>query len=131
MYARETSQETRTDVLVDAMRHIKLCALVSLTAEGLHASHVPVVIDDQDRNRIILNAHMSRNNPHWRAIGDGADTVAIFQGPHAYITPSWYATKQETGKVVPTWGLHCCSCTWPARGDEGCGLVAPSCQHAD
>jgi len=46
---------------------------------------------------------MARNNGHWRAAGDGAASMAIFQGPHAYISPSWYATKREAGKVVPTW----------------------------
>ena len=104
MYARETSLETRTDVLLDAMRQIKLCALVSTTPDGMQASHVPVVIEQQSDERIVFNAHVSRNNPHWREVGDGAESMAIFQGPHAYITPSWYATKQETGKVVPTWG---------------------------
>jgi transcriptional regulator len=103
MYARETSQENRTDVLIDAMQQIKLCAMVSMTGAGLQASHVPTVVE-RAGDQIVLNAHLSRNNAQWRAIDGPAESVAIFQGPHAYITPSWYATKQETGKVVPTWG---------------------------
>ena len=104
MYARETSKETRTDALLEAMRDIKLCAMVSATANGLQASHVPVLVEQRDDDGIILKAHLSRNNSHWRAIAEPTPTVAIFQGAHSYISPSWYKTKQETGKVVPTWG---------------------------
>ena len=104
MYARETSQETRQEVLVAAMREIKLAAIVSTTPDGMHASHLPVLIDERADGQVTLNGHVSRSNPHWWAIGEAAETVAIFQGAHSYISPSWYQTKAETGKVVPTWG---------------------------
>ena len=104
MYARETSQESRTEVLVAAMRDIKLSAMVSTTPDGLQVSHIPVVVEKTDDDTIVLNGHVSRNNPHWRAIREPAQSVAVFQGSHSYITPSWYQTKAETGKVVPTWG---------------------------
>jgi transcriptional regulator len=57
---------------------------------------------DADRHSLI--GHVSRANPHWKA--DGCESVAIFSGPHAYISPSFYATKTETGKVVPTWNYE-------------------------
>lgn len=104
MYARDTSLESRPDVLVAAMREIKLSAMVSTTGGGLHASHLPVIVEAAADGSIVLNGHLSRNNPHWRAISEPAETVAMFQGPHSYISPSWYETKAETGKVVPTWG---------------------------
>lgn len=104
MYARDTSRESRTDVLIAAMRDIKLCAMVSTTPDGLHATHLPVLVEQTADDRIVLNGHVARNNPHWRAVAQGAASIAVFQGPHSYITPSWYETKQETGKVVPTWG---------------------------
>lgn len=104
MYARDTSLENRPDILVAAMREIKLSAMVSTTDKGLHASHLPVIVEEAADGCIVLNGHLSRNNPHWRAISKPAETVAIFQGPHSYISPSWYETKAETGKVVPTWG---------------------------
>lgn len=104
MYARETSLESRPDVLVAAMREIKLSAMVSTTGDGLFASHLPVIVEEAADGSIVLNGHLSRNNPHWRAITEPTETIAIFQGPHSYISPSWYATKAETGKVVPTWG---------------------------
>lgn len=51
----------------------------------------------------IVVAHMASANPHWRSIGDGAPARLIVGGPEAYISPSWYASKAEHGKVVPTW----------------------------
>ena len=51
----------------------------------------------------MLRGHVARANPIWRDLESDVDTLAIFHGPDAYISPSWYATKQETGKVVPTW----------------------------
>jgi transcriptional regulator len=50
-----------------------------------------------------LRAHLARANPQWQALAEGAECLVVFQGPQAYVTPSWYATKRETGKVVPTW----------------------------
>ena len=104
MYARETSREDREDVLIAAIREIKLAAMVSSAGDDLHASHLPVIVDEAGDGSIVLNGHLSRNNPHWRALSGPARTIAVFQGPHSYISPSFYATKAETGKVVPTWG---------------------------
>jgi transcriptional regulator len=93
--------ETRIDVLHDAIRRAGLATLVSLTADGLIASHVPLLLDPEPAPYGTLIGHLARPNPQGRgAIGEA---LAIFQGPDAYITPSWYATKRETGKVVPTW----------------------------
>jgi transcriptional regulator len=72
-----------------------------LTADGLIASHVPMLLDPEPAPYGTLIGHLARPNPQARgAIGEA---LAIFQGPEAYITPSWYATKRENGKVVPTW----------------------------
>jgi transcriptional regulator len=57
---------------------------------------------DADRHSLI--GHVSRANPHWKA--DGNESVAIFSGPQAYISPSFYVTKTESGKVVPTWNYE-------------------------
>ncbi len=62
---------------------------------------LPLIYDESAHS---LVGHVSRANPHWRA--DGAESVAIFAGPHTYISPSFYATKTETGKVVPTWNYE-------------------------
>lgn len=72
--------------------------LVTHSATGMLVTPLPLLYDP---TRHSLVGHVARANPHWQAAG--ADTVAIFPGPQAYISPGFYATKQETGKVVPTW----------------------------
>ena len=101
MYIPSPFKEERIDVLHDAIRHAGLATLVSLAGDGLIASHIPLLLDPQPAPYGTLLGHLARPNPQARgAIGDA---LAIFLGPDAYITPSWYATKAQTGKVVPTW----------------------------
>ncbi len=51
----------------------------------------------------MLRGHLARANPQWSSYDPSVECLAIFQGPDSYITPSWYETKKDTGKVVPTW----------------------------
>jgi len=103
MYIPRQFREGRPDVLAGAMRDIQLAALVTGGPEGLHVSHVPMVLKEDDKGAWTLETHVARPNPHWRFAGTAAASVAIFQGPQAYVSPSWYATKREHGRVVPTW----------------------------
>ncbi|MEO1161653.1 MAG: FMN-binding negative transcriptional regulator, partial [Pseudomonadota bacterium] len=105
VYARDTSRETRQPVLLDAARAIQLAALVTSTSGGaLKVSHLPLLVSEAVDGSICLCGHFARANDHWKIIEQGnATSVAIFQGPHTYLSPSYYASKQETGKVVPTW----------------------------
>jgi transcriptional regulator len=101
MYVPPLFKEARIDVLHDAIRRTGLATLVTLTQDGLIASHVPLLLDAEPAPYGTLVGHLARPNPQARgAIGEA---LAIFQGPEAYITPSWYVTKRENGKVVPTW----------------------------
>jgi transcriptional regulator len=101
MYIPEPFKEERIGVLHDAIRSAGLATLVSLAADGLIASHIPLLLDPEPAPYGMLLGHLARPNPQARgAIGDA---LAIFLGPDSYIAPSWYATKRETGKVVPTW----------------------------
>jgi len=75
--------------------------LVTHGATGLMVTPLPLLYDE---GRHSLVGHVSRANPHWHA--DGRESVAVFSGPQAYISPSFYATKAETGKVVPTWNYE-------------------------
>ena len=84
------------------MRGRPFAALVSSGASGLYASHLPTVLKNEGDYGTI-ECHLARGNPHWRELAEGNEALMIFQGPEAYITPNWYATKAETGKVVPTW----------------------------
>lgn len=85
-----------------SIRAARLANLVTATAEGLMATSLPLHLEDGEGEHGVLYGHLTKANPQWRTptIGDG---LAIFMGPDAYVTPSWYSTKQETGKVVPTW----------------------------
>ena len=77
--------------------------LVSNGAEGLIANSVPFVLDAAASKLGVLKVHLARANPQWRDLQEHPDTLVVFQGHDHYITPSWYATKRESGKVVPTW----------------------------
>jgi transcriptional regulator len=101
MYVPAHFAEDRIPVLHEAIRACGLATLVTLTADGMIASHVPLLLDPEKPPFGALIGHLARPNPQAReAIGDA---LAIFLGPEGYITPSYYATKRETGKVVPTW----------------------------
>ncbi len=100
MYAPQQFREERRDVLVAAMRDIQFSAIVTSGDDGLHVTHAPTVIREQGE-ALLVEFHVARANPHWQLAG--AQTVAIFQGPQAYIHPGWYESKAEHGRVVPTW----------------------------
>lgn len=89
--------------LHQAIRDTRLATLVTLGGQGLEASHVPILLDEGEGPWGVIRGHLARANPQWRRAAAGTPVLAIFLGPDAYVTPSWYATKRETGKVVPTW----------------------------
>ena len=103
MYVPAHFNESRIDVLHQLMRGTGVAALVSMTADGLIASHAPMMLDPDPAPYGTLIGHLAKANPHARAADPGVETLVIFQGPDGYITPSYYAAKQEHGKVVPTW----------------------------
>jgi len=84
------------------MREARSATLVTATAEGLIGTPLPTILDEREGPYGTLYAHVARANPQWKLAPTG-EAMAIFSGPEAYVTPSWYATKQETHKVVPTW----------------------------
>ncbi len=104
MYQPPHFRETRLDVLHDLIRSEPLGLLVTNGSDGPVANPLPFLLDADTPNGT-LRAHCARANPVWREIQANQDmpVLVVFQGPQAYVTPSWYATKQETGKVVPTW----------------------------
>jgi transcriptional regulator len=85
-----------------AMRASRLATLVTASANGPVATPLPLILDEGEGEYGTLYGHVARANPHWTTPAIG-EAMAIFSGPDAYITPSWYATKAEHGKVVPTW----------------------------
>jgi transcriptional regulator len=84
------------------IRAARLANLVTATADGAIATPLPLFLDESEGEHGVLYGHLAKGNPQWRSAPIG-EALAIFMGPEAYVTPSWYATKQETGEVVPTW----------------------------
>jgi transcriptional regulator len=84
------------------MRARPLATFVSHGALGLYATHLPTVLGD-DAPYGVIECHLARANPHWKDLAEGNEALMIFQGPEGYVTPNWYPSKAEHGKVVPTW----------------------------
>jgi len=103
MYVPTHFREKDLPVLHDAIERSGLSTLVTVSPDGLDASHVPMLLDRKVGPMGTLYGHIARANDQWRRPAGGFPALAIFLGPDAYVTPSWYATKKLTGKVVPTW----------------------------
>lgn len=84
------------------LRDRPLATIVRSGANGLDADPVPLLYDTNEGTHGTLRGHVARANPLWRD-ADGRDVLALFHGPQAYVSPGWYPSKAEHGKVVPTW----------------------------
>lgn len=102
MYQPAHHREDRIDVQHALIQRHPLGLLISSGAEGLLANAVPFLLQPTMGPLGTLECHMARANGQWREI-DGQQVLVVFQGPDSYISPSFYETKRETGKVVPTW----------------------------
>jgi transcriptional regulator len=102
MYLPAHFAQQDVNVLQALMRDHPLATLVADTSQGLSANHVPLLYDSGSGTHGMLLGHVARANPLWQEAA-GREVLAIFHGPQAYVTPSWYASKAEHGKVVPTW----------------------------
>src|ERR1700754_4017540 len=80
-----------------------LAMLISVGAQGPIVSNLPITLDTSAGPYGVIGGHLARANPQWRESDLSIPAVALFSGPDAYVSPSWYPSKQEHGKVVPTW----------------------------
>lgn len=106
MYNPAHFTEKRPELLHALMRDHPLGALVTLGSTGLDANHIPFEFDPTPTAAAphgTLTAHVARANPVWKDFSPDYEVLVIFQGAQAYITPSWYESKKEHGKVVPTY----------------------------
>ena len=103
MYNPPLFAEDRVDVLHAFIRQYPLAAIVTCGTDGPEATHVPVVFHEHVGEKGVLRCHFARANPHWERIRSTPAVLVILQGPNHYITPDWYPSKHQGGKVVPTW----------------------------
>jgi transcriptional regulator len=103
--------------LIKVMRAHPLAQLVTAGPGGLMANPIPFIVAE-DGDALILRAHLARANPQWKEVAAGAEALAIFQSVDHYVTPGWYETKRETGKVVPTWNYVIVQARGPVHVDQ-------------
>lgn len=104
VYVPKHFQEERPEVLLGFLRSCPFGTLVTKTKDsGLEANSIPFVLKNDPPPQGTLQGHVARANAQWKSFDPDLEALVIFQGPQSYISPSWYPTKQETGKVVPTW----------------------------
>ena len=114
MYQPPHFREDDLGVQHALIRAHPLGLLITAGASGPMANPLPFLLEAAP-GKGVLKAHMAKANQQWREIADGAPALVVFQGVESYVTPSWYATKQETGKVVPTWNYAIVQVRGPAR----------------
>ena len=103
MYVPKHFEVTEVRNMHDLMRAFPLATVVTDSSKGMNANHIPMFLMDAPQPYGSLRGHVARLNPVLEDISAKKEALVIFHGPNAYISPSWYATKQEHGKVVPTW----------------------------
>ena len=103
MYTPKAFEVADLALLHAAMKQSELATLVTMTTQGLVATHLPLLLDEAKGEYGTLTGHVSRANLQWRETVPDAEALIIFLGLDTYVSPNWYPAKQETGRVVPTW----------------------------
>jgi transcriptional regulator len=104
MYQPPLFKEDRIEVLHGLMRAHPFGLIISVGPDGEPiANAIPLLLDASAGGKGTLRGHLARANPHWKALAETGKALVVFQGPYSYVTPSWYESKKEHGKVVPTW----------------------------
>jgi transcriptional regulator len=114
MYTPPAFVVSERSELYEMMRQCHLANFITATLTGPMATPLPLLLDETEGEMGVLYGHLARPNPQWQAdvVGHG---LAAFMGPDAYVTPSWYATKAEHGKVVPTWNYAAVHASGPVE----------------
>ncbi len=103
MYIPKNFNQPDIQAIHDLLTSNPLGALVTSGSNGLDANHIPFELVPEVEPHGLLLGHVARANPIWREIPTESEVLVIFQGENAYVSPSWYPSKQAHGKVVPTW----------------------------
>jgi transcriptional regulator len=102
MYVPKPFRVDELSEIYKMMRAARLANFITAGPDGLIATPLPLFLVEEEGDKGVLYGHLAKANPQWKTPVIG-EAMAIFMGPDAYITPSWYASKRETGAVVPTW----------------------------
>jgi transcriptional regulator len=103
MYIPSHFAESRPEVLHRLISEHPFGMLVTHDGSGLDANHLPFELDAAAGQHGVLKGHVARTNPLWRSVANDAEVLVVFRAEDAYVSPSWYPSKQETHKHVPTW----------------------------
>lgn len=103
MYIPPHFEELRTEVMHELIRARPLASVVTLSLDGIDANHIPLHLSPGEGQFGTLRGHVARSNAMWKSLVQKVEALALFHGPDSYISPSWYPTKAENGKAVPTW----------------------------
>lgn len=123
MYNPSSFAEDRLSIQHALIRAHPLATLIVAGSAELTADFVPFILYPDEGPHGTLRAHVARANPLWRELDGGAECLLLFQGPQAYVSPGWYASKAETHKVVPTWNYTMVQVRGAARvTDDGAWL---------
>src|SRR5262245_14339633 len=102
MYVPKAFAEDRPEVIAEAIRAARIGEVVTLGPDGIDATPVPLLLEPGGVHGVLVG-HLARANPQWRTFDADVEALVIFRPADAYVSPSWYATKQQDGRVVPTW----------------------------
>lgn len=106
LYQPPAFREERPEVLRGLIRSARLAMLVSNGPDGVpDVTHLPLLLVEEDGAEALIG-HVARGNPHWRRLAVAGRALAVFTGVEAYVSPNWYPSKAEHGKVVPTWNYE-------------------------
>lgn len=103
MYRPKPFREDRLDVLHAFIREHPFATIINAGPDGPMATHAPVELEPDAGAKGTLIGHLAKANPQWKTMEAGEPTLVVFHGPQAYVSPSFYPSKQEHGRVVPTW----------------------------
>jgi transcriptional regulator len=125
MYVPAHFREQRPELLHAFIARHPLASLVVRTAVGLEANHIPMLPVASPDAPLRLRGHVARANPVWKQALPGEPVLAIFTGANTYVTPSWYPSKRQHGKVVPTWNYAAVHAQGPIRFIDDPAWVRP------